>query len=598
MLGESICRVRPDLPAVAREFDYLVPDPLHAEIQVGTIVRVPLQGRSVRGWVTAIDVATIADPQRLLPVGKVVGAGPPADVISLCEWAAWRWAGTPVAFMRAASPPNAVRAPWPSSGNTFDLGSSRREVLAWPPAADRRELVADRIATTGSTIVIVPDDSRVGSLVKYLERAGHTALLMHSGESAAQRTRAWSDARTGRCVVIGGRTAIWVPVPDLASVIVLDEGDEGLQEERSPTWNARDVAAMRASRSGASLTLVGVVPSLEAIAIAGDPVRPPAIQERNGWPQLEVVDLREEPPGTALLSERLARALHRAVDAGGRAICIVNRKGRARQLTCFSCDSLAVCERCNSAVVEGERGTERGLVSARLSCPQCGTVRPMICLGCHGTRMRARRVGISRLRDDLALLLPRSEVVAVEAATDDVPDVPVLMGTEAVLHRLPPGRPLLLAAFLDLDQELAAHRYRAAPQAVALLARAARLLGPRNGNGRLLIQTRLPQHEVIDVALTGDPTRLLENETERRREVSYPPFGALAEVSGSSAAVMALLANLPSEISVLGPTETATGQRALLHAMSDMELADALVLGSPVGRAEGRLRIAVDPPRV
>ncbi len=143
--------------------------------------------------------------------------------------------------------------------------------------------MADRIAPDGSTLVIVPDTSRVGSLRRRLERDGHTMLELRGTETDAMRTRAWDRARSGRCVVVGGRVAVWAPVPDLAAIVVLDEGDEALQEERTPTWNGRDVAVERAVRTGAALTLVGVAPTLEAERIAGEARRPDrAVEPRAG----------------------------------------------------------------------------------------------------------------------------------------------------------------------------------------------------------------------------------------------------------------------------------------------------------------------------
>ncbi len=247
--GARVCRVRPDVPALDRTFDYLVPEPMAAAVTVGTIVRVPLAGRRVRGWVVEDDVAPETD--RLLPLAKVVGAGPPADVVALCEWAAWRWAGRVPNLLRAASPPNAVRG----AASVATLPRSPRAagsapppaLLAWPPAGDRRDLVADLIAPTGSTLVIVADTSRLGALRKRLERDGHRMLELRGTEPDAARTRAWAAAREGSCVVVGGRVAVWAPVPDLAAIIVLDEGDEALQEERTPTWNGRDVAVERAA---------------------------------------------------------------------------------------------------------------------------------------------------------------------------------------------------------------------------------------------------------------------------------------------------------------------------------------------------------------
>ncbi|MGZ4756347.1 MAG: primosomal protein N' family DNA-binding protein [Acidimicrobiia bacterium] len=584
--------MRPDVPALDRTFDYLVPDAMAGAVRVGTIVRVPLAGRRVRGWVVEDDVASATEPERLLGLAKVVGAGPPAEVIDLCTWAAWRWAGPVPVLLRAASPPNAVRG---LAGPTLVLtprAASAPELIAWPPAGDRRDLVAERIATSGSTLVIVADTNRLGALRKRLERDGHRMLELRGTEPDAVRTRAWADARAGRCVVVGGRVAVWAPVPDLAAIIVLDEGDEALQEERTPTWNARDVAVERARRTGATLTLVAAAPTLEAEAIAGPPERPDRSVERDGWPIVEVVDPRQEPPGTGLLTGPLAHALHQAVDRGGRAVCLLNRRGRARLLACVACNELARCERCGAFVEEAEPGT--------LRCARCGLERPVICLHCHATRLKGLRLGVSRVREDLAALLPRVEVVEVDASTVVLADGQVFIGTEAVLHRLPPGPPVLLCAFLDFDQELLAPRYRAAEQALGLLARAARRVGPRERGGRLLVQTRLPDHEVLEAARRADPTLVAAAERPRRQELGYPPFGSLAEVRGEEPAVRVLIDGLRAfdGISVFGPTTAPTGLQALVSAPSVVSLCDALADAAPPARAEGRLRIAVDPLRV
>jgi primosomal protein N' (replication factor Y) len=271
---------------------------------------------------------------------------------------------------------------------------------------------------------------------------------------------------------------------------------------------------------------------------------------------------------------------------------VLNRKGRARVLACQACHELARCERCGAAVAEGD--------GAVLACPACDATRPMVCQQCHGTRFKRLRPGIARLRDDLAALLPRTEIAEVEAATGEVPAAPVLVGTEAVLHRVPRGAPVGLVAFLDFDQELLAPRFRAAEQAGTLLARAARLLGPRGRGGVVLVQTRLPDHEVLRAAAEPDPSLLLAVEVERRRSLGYPPFGGLAEVSGEPDAVTVLLDLLRERptLSILGPTEGKTGRRALVRADTVDELANALALAAPAARAEGRLRVAVDPARV
>src|SRR5205085_6847968 len=132
---------------------------------------------------------------------------------------------------------------------------------------------------------------------------------------------------------------------------------------------------------------------------------------------------------------------------------------------------------------------------------------------------------------------------------DPVPDAPVRVGTEAVLHRVRP--PVDTVAYLDFDQELLAPRFRAAEQGLALVVRGARLLGGRSGGGRLLIQTRLPRHEVVQAALHADPDHVAEVERERRQALQFPPFAALALVSGDAAPQF--VDALPAAVQALGP---------------------------------------------
>jgi primosomal protein N' (replication factor Y) len=145
-------------------------------------------------------------------------------------------------------------------------------------------------------------------------------------------------------------------------------------------------------------------------------------------------------------------------------------------------------------------------------------------------------------------------------------------------------------AFLDFDQELLAPRFRAAEQALALLARGARAVGERRGGGRVLIQTRHPSHPVVQAATFGDPGRLVEPERERRRQLRFPPFGALASVEGPGAAEW-----VSSAPDVLGIEVLEGDARWLVRAPDAAQLADYLAM---VDRPAAKVRIAVDPPRV
>ena len=610
-IGPRVCRVRPDVPAIHRSFDYLVPEPLVGAVHTGAVVRIPLHGRRVRGWVGDPDVASPdAPPERLRAILSVSSAGPPPDVVALCEWAAWRWAGPVVTFLRAATPPNNVDPLLevePEVGVYPELlgpGHAWRgdALVIVPPNGGTEPLML--VAPEGSTIVVDPSADRCRQTAFELEHAGREAVLVSSECSAAELTVSWERARAGACVVVGGRNAVWAPVPDLAAVIVLDDVDEALEDERAPTWNARDVAVERARRVGAPVRIVTPAPSVEALELLGEPV--PSSTAR--WPRVTVVDPRDEEPGQWLLTSVLADALRRVHDRGARSVCVLNRRGRAKLLACVACGDLARCERCGATVVQHE---------GDLTCPRCEAVRPQVCLHCHGSKFKAVKPGVTKVRDDLAALLPRASVVAVDTATDEDAglDADILIGTEAVLHRASgpgagtaagAGRAIGLVAFLELDQELLAPRARAAEQAFWLLVRAARLVGGRPDGGQVLLQTRLPDHEVVRAATGSDPMLVAEEEAARRRVLGHPPFGGLAELAGESVAVDAAcdalrdLTVAATGVSVLGPVDAGnTGKRAMVRAASVAALCDALALPAvDAAHTLGRLRVDVDPRRI
>jgi primosomal protein N' (replication factor Y) len=281
-----------------------------------------------------------------------------------------------------------------------------------------------------------------------------------------------------------------------------------------------------------------------------------------------VVDRREQPPGARLLTEPLADALRRGT---GLAVCVLNRRGRFRVLVCDACRS----------VLRWEKHDDRPVV-----CPECGA-----------TRLLVIRAGVTRVREELAALIPGSTVVDVDAGTGElVPDADIVVGTEAALHRVDirRRRPVLVA-FLDLDQELLAPRFRAGAQALWLLGRGAQLLAARpRDETRLLVQTRLPEHVVVRAVTSGRPQLVNEDEILRRQALRYPPFGALAELTGEDDALAVAVKELAAATTTLGPSDG----RVLVHAPDADTLSQAVHDALSVARSAGRIRVAVDPPRV
>lgn len=568
-----VVRVLPDVPAIDKAFDYSVPDQMSGDVRVGTMVRIALHGRRVGGWVVEDSVQPPAGV-RLLPVAKVTGWGPDAELIELARWAAWRWAGRPASLLATASPPFAVRilpppappalGPPSASGPVAELARHAIDaggvsVLRIPPATNALPAVMASLAS-GPVLVVLPSVTGASRLAGLLRRAGQSVALV---------PRDWARAAAGGATIVGPRSAVWAPAPGIRAIVVLDAHDEGHRQEQAPTWDAPTVAAERARRLGIPCLLVSAAPPLQLLA-HGRLLTLARAGERSGWPPLDVVDMRREDPRVGLLSERLTAAAVRAE----RAVFVINRKGRSRLLACAACSDLARCEKCGGALVQPEES---------LRCTRCGHERPPVCAACGGQSFRNLRPGLTRLSRDLSALLSQP-VTEVTGDSDEVPAEGHLIGTEAVLHRA--GRADLVA-FLDFDQELLAPRFLAAEQALSLLARAARLTAGREA-GRLLIQTRVPDHAAVQSALLADPARLAAAEEPVRRSAGLPPAVALAAVSGPAAE--AFVGGLDG-VDRLGPDEG----RWLLRAADHQTLCDRLQAAT---RPPGRLRVEVDPQRI
>jgi primosomal protein N' (replication factor Y) len=594
--GETVVRVLPDAGSLDKQFDYTVPARSGRVATVGSAVRVDLAGRRVAGWVTAVDVEPPPGVE-LRPVAHIRGWGPTADVVELTAWGAWRWAGRRAALLATASGPNAVpflgppalRAPVSPPSSPLDgasLVAGAVTVVTAGPAVDLTPAVA-ALAQRGPTLVVVPSVGRAAVLAGRLRQAGADVALL-PGE--------WARARAGAAVVVGARAAAWAPCPGLAAVLVVDGHDEALTQEQAPTWTATEVVAERARRAGVPCVVTSPCPTVALIDLArrsGGSLHVAAGPP--GWAPLDVVDLREEDPRVGLWSPRVV-ALARGA---GRVVVVLNRTGRARLLTCGSCRSVARCERCGAAVGAAAAGAvaagaaagpggEAGDAGGRevLGCPRCGLERPVVCAVCGSTALRRLRLGVTRAREQLEALALRP-VGEVTAASTAVPDTPVLVGTEAVLHRVERAD---VVAFVDLDSQLLAPRYRAAEETIALLARAARLVGGgRRTGARVVVQTRLPDHPVLRAAATGNLEALAAAEGDVRAALRLPPAAAVAVLSGPGAEAYAAALAGDGALEVL-----ATGAgRWVVRAATTAELCDGLAaVARPAGE---RLRVEVDP---
>lgn len=657
--------VTPDIAALDRDFAYSVPPHLVEAATVGSIVRVPLHGRRIKGWIVAYgdDHVPAFDLQ---PIIEVVSVGPPPNVVELSRWVAWRWAGRRRNILRSASPPRVVKgiprqgSPrieavlsrlWPSprprpspprslslqppslrgehithtestrssvldsvlhrvsdgwlahlpsaAAIAVDAVTARRAVVRLAPGYHGFDLLLELIHYLHLTGAVRSDDAR-----QHEGTAGCTLILVPSKESMIKLTAylrvlgfpvaalpdQWALAAAGGNLVVGMRSAALAPCSRLDAVVVIDAESDVYKEERAPTFDARLIVAERARRDDALMVMLSSCPP-QAVMALGKLITFPHVVERAGWPLIEVVDRSKDDPRLGLLSERavhrMRHALHEQVpNRVVPVVCILNRKGKARLLVCARCNELARCEECGSALIQTSEETEVPM----LTCPSCMATRPQVCASCGSSRLKIAKPGVSRVRDELEALL-RVPVVQVVGESKEIPVAPVIVGTEAVLSRVPRARLIVL---LDLDQEILAPRIKATQQSVAMLARAARVVGPRSNGGRLLVQTRSTTHEVVKALMHGEPWVALQTEVLPPEEAGGLLSGPLAKISGPAA-----------EEFIKGINES-SGKDGfpLVHSFplgkevfgvsgaTIEEVCDALAL---VPRPPGRLRIDVEP---
>ncbi|MHB8243986.1 MAG: primosomal protein N' family DNA-binding protein [Acidimicrobiales bacterium] len=584
--------VLPDVTGIDRAFHYSVAEP----VVLGTVVRVLLHGRRVRGWVVALgtNAPPGVEPQ---PIVEIVSLGPPPEVVELCRWASWRWAGRLRSLLLAASPGRVVRSvpaglsrPPRAEGRDGTLNQAIRTALRAGDAVLRLAPGNERLPVVETTLHLALEGRSGASalvLVESREDVGRLSLwLRRSGWPVATYPEQWADTASPGRVVIGTRNAALAPLTPSVT-LVLDAHSDAYRAERVPTFDAREIAAERARRCGTPVVFVTPCPSLELLARPGRRlVTLERSAERRGWGTFSLLDSRAEDPAEGGYPSSLVASVREAAAAGGLpVVCILNRVGRARLLTCGSCRQVQRCGLCGAAQVQLEQAPKGEI--GMLLCPRCGDEEPAICPACGSARLRVARPGVARAAEQLGAATGL-EVGEVSGPRSVVPRSPVIIGTQAALHRL---HGAAMVAWLDFDQELCAPRFRAAEAALSLLARSVRLVRSTESTGRVIVRTSMPDHEVLRAAQLGDPGVVADAERSRRELLGLPPFSAMARIDGESADE--LVSRLPSSVEAYR-----LDRGWAVRASSPEELADALARltrGEVAGWAGLEVRVEVDP---
>ncbi|WP_437710960.1 primosomal protein N' [Sorangium sp. So ce448] len=418
-------------------------------------------------------------------------------------------------------------------------------------------------------LVMVPEIALTPQLVaRFRARFGDELAVLHSGLSDADRHAMWASLHVGKVrVAIGARSALFAPVPDLGLILVDEEHDGSFKQEEGVRYHARDMALLRAHRAGAVCVLGSATPSIESVALVrrgklAELRLPDRAHREASLPEVSLVDLRRfraGPSGDPLISLPLHRALEKTLAAKEQAILFLNRRGFAPSVVCGSCGTLTTCEACSVALTY-HRGRRRDMrppspggapapaaplderpEGGRLRCHYCDYAGPLPdrCGACGARNLLLEGLGTERLEATIAGSFPEARVARLDrdVAGKDRSQailarmregkIDILVGTQMVTkgHDLPN---VTLVGVVNADAALGLPDFRAAERGFQLLVQVAGRAGRRDRPGRVLIQTRNPEHPAIAFAAAHDVPGFLEREIREREEVGYPPATRLA----------------------------------------------------------------------
>ena len=484
---------------------------------IGSLVRVPLGGRKVRGYVVEItDRPPRAD---LRTIGPTVMKLPLFDraLFEALAWAAHRYVAPLAVLLERAAPPNLANrvAPSPARASTAPsihpvatfagavAHGRRRPPLALIQRSDDLSWVsalAGPVLAAGKSCQIV-----AATGVEVEEISGHAGRLfpdqvvsVRPESSGAETTAAWVRCQTPGHLLIGSpRIAPW-PIADLALAVAVEEGRRAMKDRQTPTISVRDFLRTRSNVAGNGLVFAGPTPSLETIAGGATILR----ARPRAWPPVEVVDLRAEPDSPGLLGVTAVAAIKAVLERKGRVFVFAHRKGYAPAARCQRCRTLRRCPRCGARPETSP------------TCPRCGAeLGP--CANCQHDRFVPLGAGVGRVLEEVEKRFARQ-------LTGTAQESSIQVGSESDLAGL---EPVDLAIAVDADGLILGTNYRATEEALRILARLVGRVAGRSSRG--LIQTSLPDHPVIRALRAGDPVSFLEEESANRQLLGLPPTGQL-----------------------------------------------------------------------
>ncbi len=487
------------------------------------------------------------------------------------------------------------------------------------------EAAAQAIRDGKQALILVPEIALTqAGLARFKQRFGAEPAAWHSQMGDAARRRTWREVYNGRAnLVVGARSALYLPFKNLGLIVVDEEHDTSYKQEEGVIYNARDMAVVRAKFERATVVLASATPSLEALTNARTgryhhiilPERPGAVT----MPEVDLVDLKEHKPERGkYLSQPLIDAVTQSLSRGEQAMLYLNRRGYAPLIICRDCGGMLKSPDTDSWLVQHRR-TGRAMChhtgfSMRMprQCPTCKAEDTLSPVG----------PGVERVEEEAKLLFPEARIEVLSSDTAGSAEhlrarmarmasgeIDILVGTQMVVkgHNFPK---LTFVGVVDGDLGLSGGDLRAGERTYQTLVQVAGRAGRADKPGRALIQTHQPEHEALSALAAGDRERFISAELEIREALELPPFGKLAAViiSGQTPELADksckdFLARAPRAdgIDILGPSEAPIAmlrgrhrRRFLIQGRADINLSAYMAAWQAAYRVPSKVKLQID----
>ena len=394
-------------------------------------------------------------------------------------------------------------------------------------------------------IVLVPEISLTPQTRQRFRARFDRVAVLHSHLTAAQRAWHWQQIAAGNVqVIVGARSAIFAPTPNLGLIVLDEEHDGSFKQDKAPRYHARDVAHWRASNENVPLILGSATPSLESWHRAGQGTYEKLSMKKRvldlPLPDVATIDMRVDFGGRKRfgpISQKLRQEITQAIKDGGQVILLLNRRGFSTRIQCPACGNVESCPDCSIPLTHHVQGN-------KAVCHYCDhqIPEPKRCSDCNNPSIRFSGLGTQRLAANVEAMFPDVPMMRMDTDTMRKPgsheralasfrsgEIKILLGTQMIAKGLDFPN-VTLVGVINADTALHLPDFRAAERSFGLVTQVAGRTGRGEKGGRVLVQTFCPENEAIQAATRHDFIGFANAEMPQREEFNYPPFGKLARI--------------------------------------------------------------------